>query len=289
MSEVEIVAPGTFASIQDLGRTGWRHLGVPRAGAADRASLRLANRLVGNPEGAAAIESLMGGLTLRLGRDTTIALTGAPVDASVDGGGLEMNRASRLPGGATVALARPEAGLRTYVALAGGLDVAPVLGSRSTDTLSRLGPAPLRRGDVLPLGNTGGPVPAVDAVPVAGLSAQLTVAFDVGPREGMFVPEALQVLAAGSYTVTPDVSRIGMKLDGPGLVRTDDQELRSEGMVPGAIEVPPSGKPIVLLSDCPTTGGYPVIGVVRDRDLDALGQLRPGATLRFRRRAGHRD
>jgi biotin-dependent carboxylase-like uncharacterized protein len=285
MNGLKIVAPGTFASIQDLGRPGWRHLGVPHAGASDRGSLRLANRLVGNREDKAGIESLMGGLTIRFESAATVALTGAPVSAKMDGGPwIAMNAAHYLPAGATLSLSRPHKGLRTYVAVAGGIDVEPTLGSRSSDTLSKLGPEPLSAGALLPVGKDWTQPPAVDVVPPPDLPGDVIVPFDVGPREDKFVPCALDTLTAGAYVVTPDISRVGLKLDGPRLVRADETEMRSEGVVPGAIEVPPSGRPILLLADCPTVGGYPVIGVVCDSVLDGLSQLRPGATIRFSRR-----
>lgn len=286
MSTLTIERSGPFASVQDLGRTGYRHLGVARAGAADRAALKLGNRLVGNPETAAGIEVLFGGLAFRVQAPTTIALTGAWVEAFVDGTrALPMLHATRVAAGCAVMLGVPRGGLRTYVAIAGGVDVPATLSSRSTDTLGKLGPAPLAPGMKLPVGVPAATPPAVDAVPIAAPAEPLDVVFDPGPRHDMFVDGALSAFVSRDYVVTSDVSRIGIKLEGPALRRAEEFEtfeMRSEGMLPGSIQVPPSGAPIVLLADCPTTGGYPVIGVVRDRYLDGLAQLRPGSSIRFR-------
>lgn len=282
MSTLTIERCGPFASVQDLGRTGYRHLGVARAGAADRAALKLGNRLVGNLETAAGIEVLLGGLAFRVHAPTTIALTGAWVDASVDGTrALPMLRSARITAGCAVILGVPREGLRTYVAIAGGVDVRATLSSRSTDTLGKLGPAPLAPGMELPVGVPVATPPAVDAVPVAAPVEPLEVIFDPGPRHDMFADGALSALVSRDYVVTSDVSRIGIKLQGPALLRAEEVEMRSEGMLPGSIQVPPSGEPIVLLADGPPTGGYPVIGVVRDRYLDGISQLRPGSPVRF--------
>jgi allophanate hydrolase subunit 2 len=161
--------------------------------------------------------------------------------------------------------------------------VEPVLGSRSTDLLSGLGPAPLTVGTVLPVGTAAGPMPGVDLAPVADPpGGEVTVRVLPGPRVDWFAEEAVRALTGTPWTVTDESNRIGLRLAGVVLERTRTGELASEGMVRGALQVPPSGQPVLFLADAPVTGGYPVIGYVDDADVDRCGQLRPGQTLRFR-------
>ncbi|MEV0029091.1 biotin-dependent carboxyltransferase family protein [Nocardia sp. NPDC050793] len=283
MMFVEWVGP--LATIQDLGRPGWFDSGVGPAGAADRASLRLANRLVGNPEGAAAIEVLLGGLVLRAERHHTVAVTGAPAQAVLDG--IPVGHASvlEIEEGQSLRLGLAPNGLRSYVAVRGGIDVAPVLGSRSRDTLSGIGPEPLRAGERLPIGPVPRELPLVDLAPVASPSGgTVTVRALLGPRDDWFDDAA--VLFAGEWSVSPDTDRVGARIDrvsGPPLRRRIAGELRTEGMALGSVQVPPSGQPVIFLADHPITGGYPVIAVVLDADVDAVAQARPGQRLRFLR------
>ncbi|MEV0294240.1 biotin-dependent carboxyltransferase family protein [Nocardia sp. NPDC050710] len=275
---------GPLATIQDLGRPGWFDSGVGVAGAADCGSLRLANRLVGNPEGAAAIEVLLGGLVLRALRHHTMAVTGAPAPATVDGMPVGAASLLELEAGQTLRLGLAETGLRSYVAVRGGIDVAPVLGSRSRDTMSGIGPEPLRPGDRLPIGPVPPAIPIVDVAPVATSTDEiLTVRALLGPRDDWFTDAT--ALFDGEWAVSTDIDRIGARLDrrsGPPLERRIRDELRTEGMALGSIQVPPSGQPVVFLADHPITGGYPVIGVVVDADVDAVAQARPGRIVRFR-------
>ena len=290
LSEValEVLATGPLATVQDLGRPGHAAWGVGASGAADRASLRLANRLVGNPEGAAALEVTLGGLSVRALRDVIAALTGAPSPAQVEGGGgtwgAAHNAVLTLRRGDVLTLAAPSAGLRTYLAVRGGVDVAPVLGSRSTDVLAGLGPDALTAPMRLPVGPPPADYPCVDLAPVADPpSGDVTLRVVPGPRDDWFTPAALDTLLSQDWTVTPDMDRVGVRLDGPELSRAVGGELPSEGVVRGALQVPPSGRPTLFLSDHPVTGGYPVIAVVLDADVDRAAQARPGQRLRFRR------
>ena len=287
--EVEVLRPGPLATVQDLGRPGFAHLGVARSGAADARSLRLANRLVGNPPGLAAIEVTMGGLALRFGRSARVAVTGAPCPVLVGGHAAAVAGALSLVAGEVLQLGPPAVGLRSYVAVAGGVAVPAVLGSRSTDTLSGLGPAPLNRGMLLPLGpppaDPAGPVRSgevLDVAPQPALPAEATLRVVLGPRDDWFTPEAIQLLGSGYYTVSAQCDRIGMRLDGPALARRRGGELASEATVLGALQVPPGGRPILFLPDHPVTGGYPVIAVVVQDDVARAAQLRPGSQLRFR-------
>jgi KipI family sensor histidine kinase inhibitor len=285
---IEVIKPGPLATVQDLGRPGFGHLGVPRSGAADAASLRRANRLAGNPDGAAGIELTLGRAALRFPGETRVAVTGASAPVTLAGPGgaardVPHGRAFGVPAGGLVRVGAPAAGLRSYVAVRGGVDVPPVLGSRSADLRSGLGPAPLRAGDLLPVG-VPGPVPpgtgeAATVLPPAGEPAELRVI--PGPRGDWFAPGALEVLGSATYAVTPASDRTGLRLDGPALPRAGRGELPSEGVVTGALQVPHGGQPILLLADHPVTGGYPVIAVVTSADIGLAGQLRPGSRVRF--------
>jgi biotin-dependent carboxylase-like uncharacterized protein len=270
---IELLAPGPLCTVQDGGRPGYAALGVARSGAFDRAALRLANRLVGNRPDAAALEITFGGLELLAHDAATVALAGAPCP------GLDPATAVSLPAGTYLRLGPPATGVRSYLAVRGGLAPPPVLGSRSTDTLSGLGPAPLRPGDRLPVGTEpAGDVAGAAAPPARAPEVVRVVA---GPRADWFAADALALLTATAWVVRPDSDRIGIRLDGPPLVRAHDRELPSEPTRPGALQVPPDGRPILLGPDGPVTGGYPVVAVVRDADLDAAAQLRPGDPLRF--------
>jgi biotin-dependent carboxylase-like uncharacterized protein len=275
---VTIVTSGPLCTVQDEGRLGQADTGVARSGACDRTSSRLANRLVGNPSDAAVLEVTFGGLRLRADSGVVVVTTGARcADAPAHNGPLHLRAGDEL------ALPAPAAGLRTYVALRGGIDVPPVLGSRSTDLLSGLGPAQVRDGDVLPLGAPGDPMPGVDLAAVAEPAAiDVTVRVTHGPRWSWFTPAAQGALSRTAYRMTSDSNRIGLRLEGRPLERSEARELPSEGIVRGAIQVPPSGQPLLFLADHPVTGGYPVIAYVDDADVDRCAQLRPGQALSFR-------
>ncbi|GAA4073180.1 MULTISPECIES: biotin-dependent carboxyltransferase family protein [Actinomadura] len=280
---IEVVRPGPLATVQDLGRPGHAHLGVPRSGAADERALRLANRLVGNPEGAAGVELTLGGAALRFHARAWIAVTGAPLPLRIDGRPHGMNAPCHVPADATVEFGTPLTGLRSYVAVRGGVAVDEVLGSRSTDLLSGLGPAPLSAGARLPVGPVGGHADIhVDIAPGPALPDVPELRILPGPRDDWFTDDALTTLTSTPYEVTPDSNRVGVRLDGAPLTRARHGELGSEGMVTGAIQVPPSGLPIIFLTDHPTTGGYPVVAVLVSDDVPLAAQLRPGQRLRFR-------
>ena len=279
---LEIVSPGPGATVQDLGRPGLAHLGVGESGAADRRSLRLANRLVGNSEAAAGIEATFGGLAVRFETNTVVALTGAPCRVSLGGRGAGMYGPLFVRPGDILRLGQPDAGLRTYLAVRGGIDVPTVLGSRSTDTMACLGPPALAEGDRLPVGPASLPLPGVDLAAQPAYPSQLSLRVVLGPRDDWFTPEAVAALCSTPYVVTPQCNRVGIRLDGTALKRRSTEELKSEGTVTGALQVPPNGQPILFLADHPVTGGYPVIGVVADRDLHLAAQARPGQQVRFR-------
>lgn len=278
---LSVIRAGALTTVQDLGRYGHAHLGVPRSGALDLPALRLVNRLVGNPEGAAALETTLSGCAVRPRCAVTVAVAGAPCPVTVDGRPAAWGAPVRVPAGAVLDVGAAVSGVRGYVAFGGGIAVEPVLGSRSTDLLSGLGPGPLRDGAVLPLGRTVGRAAPVDGAPTQAPPAELVLRVRLGPRDDWFTAGALRTLVTRAYRVSPASNRIGLRTEGPPLERAVHTELPSEGLVTGAVQVPPDGRPLVFLADHPTTGGYPVVAVVAERDLPAAAQAVPGTPVRF--------
>lgn len=283
---LRVVDTGPLSTIQDLGRPGWFSVGVGVSGAADRGSLKLANRLVGNPEDAAGIETLLGGLELVAEAPVLLAVTGADAPITVDGVAEATASVLAVRTGQRLKLGMAAAGLRVYVGVRGGIAVDEVLGSRSRDTLAGLGPEPLTEGQELSAGAADGyPWPNVAVAPVPSMtSGVVTVRVLLGPREDWFTDP--RSLFTGTWAMTDRADRVGVRLARAGdeapLSRINDKELPTEGMPLGAIQVQPSGEPVVFLADHPITGGYPVIGTVVTADVDLLAQLRPGQHLRFR-------
>jgi len=285
MSSVTVLATGLLATVQDLGRGGYAHLGVPRSGAADRESLRLANRLVGNPEDLAVVEITHGGFAMRADGDLTVAATGAQAGLVVGDRPTGPNATVVVRDGQHLRVAAPTRGCRVYLAVRGGFDVEAALGSRSTDTLSGLGPARLAVGDRLAVGAAAGEWPATQWAPRPGPDGPtVTLTATVGPRADRLAdPEAL---FTGTWTVNPASNRVGVRLDrldGPALEHLPGlPELRSEGIAHGSIQVPPSGQPVLFGPDHPVTGGYPVAAVLTAESLDRAGQLTPGDVVHLR-------
>jgi biotin-dependent carboxylase-like uncharacterized protein len=235
------------------------------------------------------LEVTGGGLRVQVDATVLVAVTGAQCPLALHGRSAPapaVNAPFRVPAGAVLQLGRPAAGLRSYLAVHGGIAVDPVLGSRSTDTLSGLGPPPLRPDDRLPLGVDTRPTAPIDLAPVPSPSPsqdEIELRVVAGPRADWFADSALTVLCSDPYQVQPDSDRVGMRLLGPALPTQRHEEFPSEGLVPGALQVPPSGIPVLFLADHPVTGGYPVLAVVLDADVDRAAQARPGQRLRFRR------
>ncbi|KDF00208.1 allophanate hydrolase [Mycolicibacterium aromaticivorans JS19b1 = JCM 16368] len=283
MITLEVLRTGPLALLEDLGRPGLAHVGVTHSGAADRGAHRLANRLVANPDDRATVEITMGGFAARVqGGDVDIAVTGADADPAVGGIPFGTNSVHRVRAGEVVSLGVPHAGVRSYLAVRGGIDVEPVLGSRSYDTMSGIGPRPVRAGDVLPVGTPSGRYPELDQAPVAAIAAgRIELRVVPGPRDNWFaVPDAL---VHTEWVATDRSDRVGMRLSGlPLTYRWPDRQLPSEGATRGAIQVPPNGQPVILGPDHPVTGGYPVIGVVTDADTDTVAQIRAGQSVRLR-------
>ncbi|AZM52076.1 allophanate hydrolase [Streptomyces sp. WAC 01529] len=282
-----VVRAGALTTVQDLGRPGHAHLGVPRSGALDPPAALLVNRLVGNAPGAAVLETTLTGCAVRPRRPVTVAVGGAPCPVTVDGRPAPWGAPVRVPAGALLDIGTALSGVRCYVAFDGGVAVEPVLGSRSTDLLSGLGPPPLADGAVLPLGSPSGTYARVDTVPQPAPPRELVLRVALGPRADWFTRAALETFTTRAYRVSSASNRIGLRTEGPALERALQGELPSEGMVLGAVQVPPDGRPVVFLADHPTTGGYPVVAVVREADLAAAAQAAPGTPVRFVR-AGRR-
>jgi biotin-dependent carboxylase-like uncharacterized protein len=275
---VEVVRSGPLTSVQDLGRFGHRRDGVSPSGAADLGAMARANLLVGNAPGEAVLEATFGHLALRAVDAVTIAVTGA------DCPGVRMNAVVRLAAGRTLDLGAASAGVRAYVAVAGGIAVPAVLGSRSTDTLSGLGPAPLRDGQVLDIGSTPirdgsklHPATPPPDPPAGGVALNLIR----GPHDDWLPIPAWSTLAERRWEVSPESNRVAVRLRGPALA-IRDAALPPEPLVRGAVQVPRDGMPIIFLADHPVTGGYPVVGVLTPGSCDALAQCRPGSTVSLR-------
>lgn len=289
MTSLTVVEPGPLCTVQDFGRQGQGALGIGRSGACDRGAHRLANALVGNHPTLATLEVTLGGLELETDADVVVATAGARCQMRIVTGPAPGSRPAPhlapflLGAGERLTLSTPEAGLRTYVAVRGGIDVEPVLGSRATDLLSGLGPPVVSAGDVMPVGTTHRALPGVDVAPAPEpTNDPLVVRVDTGPRRDWFDDAAWASFTSQGYTVTSDSNRVGLRLEGQPLPRLREGELVSEGMLRGAVQVPPSGLPVLFLADHPVTGGYPVIAYVDDRDVDRCAQLRPGQQVSFR-------
>ncbi|GGF36079.1 biotin-dependent carboxyltransferase family protein [Williamsia phyllosphaerae] len=287
---LDVLATGALSTVQDLGRPGYAHLGVPLSGAADRGALRLANRLVGNPEGAAGVEVTLGGLSVTVAGDLLMVVTGAPCAVLVDGRPTGPGAAFVVRDGQTVSLGTPTSQLRTYLAVRGGIDVPSVLGSRSTDTLSELGPAPLAVGDRVAVGSERDAWPSTTEAPGTMTSVTEDVVAlhaEPGPRAQALIDPG--VLYDGLWTVNPSSNRVGVRLDridADGALpetRSDGGTVASEGVALGSVQIPPSGQPVVFLADHPVTGGYPVAAVLTADSVDRAAQLVPGQRVRLHR------
>lgn len=280
-----VLAPGALTLVQDAGRPGLGAQGVGAAGAFDRAALRQAHDLLGDGPDAAVLEVLGGGLRLRAEHDHRVVVTGAVGPLHVDGVAVEHGRAFVVRTGQELRVGPFQLGLRAYVGVAGGIDVEPVLESRSADTLSGLGPPRLAEGDVLPVGPAHRAA-EVEDVPALLTSGVITVAAVPGPRDDWFTDEAVRTFFSAAWTVSDRSDRIGVRLEGPELERRIIEELPSEPCVRGSVQVVSAGLPVVLGPDHPVTGGYPVIAVVTDAGVDRLAQARPGGVVRFTRLPG---
>jgi antagonist of KipI len=284
----EVIDGGMLTTVQDLGRFGFQRYGVPTSGALDQFSLRAANRLVGNAEGAACLEMTLVGPRLRFLVPATVSLTGADLGARLDGRPVPLWESIVARPGEVLSFVGPKDGVRAYLAVAGGLDVPEVLGSRSTYTRSRLGGLDgraLRTGDVLSVARDrpvvlGGALRLADRErPVYGHAHRLRVV--LGPQDDRFTAEGIGTFFGSSYEVSPQSDRMGCRLTGPAIQHARGADIVSDGTAFGAVQVAGDGVPIVLLADRGTAGGYTKIATVIGPDIPRLAQAAPGDTVTF--------
>ncbi len=281
---LEVLEPGLYTTVQDCGRLGYRSLGVPASGAMDPLALQVANLLAGNALEAPALECTAPGPTLRVLGDTTLVICGADLSATVDGTDIDLSAPIRLRRGQVLRFGAPRQGMWAYVAVMGGLDVAPVMGSASTYVPGILGGVEGRRlmaGDVLGRGERATRSRAVRPEMLALPRDGLRVRVIAGPQAEWFSDVGRETLFKHPYTISVQSDRAGIRLQGPAIAHKDRADILSDGVLPGAIQVPAGGQPIVLMPDGPTTGGYPKIGVVASVDQRLLAQCRPGMAIHF--------
>lgn len=290
MRTIEVIKGGAFSTIQDLGRYGYQRYGVPVSGALDQFALRVGNLLVGNEESDAGLEATFLGPTLRFHFNATIAIAGGDLSPVLDGRPIPRWRSLSIPGGSTLSFTGPRDGIRSYVCVRGGIDVPIVMGSRSTFTRSQFGGfhgRALAAGNMLPVADRDSDVVqpvgrslASHAVPRYGHHQTLRVT--MGPQDDAFTTEGIGTFLTSTFTVTPTFDRMGYRLEGPVIQHRKSADIVSDGTSRGAVQVPGSGKPIVLLADCGTTGGYTKIATVISTDLPWIAQTQPGDTVEFR-------
>jgi antagonist of KipI len=283
---------GFLTSVQDLGRTGFREFGVSLGGGLDSFGLRVANLLAGNDEGAAGLEISLGGLQLRFEDERVLAWCGGDFDVRVGSSALPAGHAGSVRAGEKLKIGTPKVGCRSWLAISGGIDIEPVLKSRSTDLRAGFGGyqgRALRDRDVLPLGMwPGSPTPATGISAwtashdwVSPAKPKPILRFIRGVDWSRFSEATIQRFKEHEFAISADSDRMGVRLEGPELKRVDESDLVSEAVAPGTIQVPPSGKPILLLGDCQTIGGYPKMAHVITIDLGVAAQLRAGDHVRF--------
>jgi antagonist of KipI len=287
MSELLVIKPGMLTTIQDLGRWGLQARGVPVAGPMDPWSHRIANALVGNARDAATLEITLLGPELEFQNERLAAVSGAEFDLTIDDRPAPWNAAFLAPSGSRLRFRMRKRGVRAYLALAGGIAVAPVLGSRATHLVCAMGGLagrPLRAGDRVPLGNAAsarGPAPSLPQPVVPLPEGHATVRVLPGPQADYFAADAMDILQSAPYTIAPNSDRMGFRLSGPALLHARGADIISDATPLGTLQVPASGQPILLMADRQTTGGYPKIATVISADMARVGQLAPGDSITF--------
>ena len=288
MSSVVVLKAGLLTTIQDRGRWGWQAQGVPVAGPMDPCSHRLANALAGNDPGAATFEVTLIGPELEFEDERVVAVAGADFELTVDGRSVPANSAFVVASGSHLRFGGRRRGTRAYIAVAGGLAVPPIFGSRATHLISAMGGIDgraLKSGDRLPLGDpmrARRAMSAQPATPVVALpETHAIIRVLAGPQQDYFSADALDVLQSGRYTISPQSDRMGFRLDGPALTHSRGADIISDATPLGSLQVPASGQPIVLMADRQTAGGYPKIATVIAADMSVAGQLGPGDTMTF--------
>ncbi|MBI3454173.1 MAG: biotin-dependent carboxyltransferase [Candidatus Rokubacteria bacterium] len=291
MSHLIVVEPGLLTTVQDLGRPGYQRVGIPPSGPLDRAAFIVANRLVGNLDGAAGLELTLRGPRLEVRRECVVAVTGADMGFTVNGQAAPTWTAVHVRPGDLVAFRMVTTGCRAYLAVAGGLDLPPALGSRATYLRGRLGGLEgraLQKGDGLPIGAPSRGLDRVEGrtVPPArrpAYPAEVECRVALGPQDDRFTPEGVAAFLGNPYEVTPQADRMGYRLKGPMITHAAGHDIVSDGIPLGGVQVPGDSQPIVLLVDRQTTGGYTKIATVISADIGRIGQTKPGHRVRFRR------
>ena len=288
MGVIQVLEPGLFTTVQDLGREGFGPLGVSPSGAADAISLRLGNRLVGNAEGAAGLEMTLLGGTFLFPEGALLALTGSDFGATLDNEPVELWSSFEAQAGQALRLGPTRSGARCYLCVRGGIETKLFLGSGSTHILSGLGGhegRALRKGDVLNVGAASGPtrIRRLSARAKYEMQPRMALRITPGPQREWFSESAQRLFYEGKYRVAEESNRMGIRLEGAAIPAPTGGEMVSEGVALGAIQVPEGGKPIILFMEQQTTGGYPKIANVISADFHTLGQLRPRDEIRLER------
>lgn len=287
MNQLVIQDAGPLTTVQDLGRPGYLRAGIPASGPVDREAFVLANRLVGNPDGAAGLECTLMGPRIEFTDERVVAITGANMAPALNGGAMPTWQACRVTAGDVLKLGPARSGVRAYVAISGGIETPPALGSRSTyvrGQLGGMGGRALRKGDALPLGSAATTtLGRVRAACVPDYSAEPEISVVLGPQDDRFTSAGIAALLAGPYEMTPQSDRMGARLRGPVIEHARGHDIISDGVPLGGIQVVGDGQPIVLLVDRQSTGGYTKIATVCSFDIGRIGQVKPGQRLRFRR------
>ena len=286
---IEVLQPGFLTTVQDSGRHGYQRFGVPVSGAMDTFALRAGNLLVGNGEGEASLEITLAGPTLKFLADTQIAVTGSNVAPRLDDSPLPLWQPVAVGKGSVLSFESADEGVRCYLCVAGGVDVPVVLGSRSTYLIAAIGGLEgraLARGDILACRTPDSPsrlhggVPEPSLIPRYGHDLEIRVV--LGPQHRAFAPEGIFTFLNSAYTISSQADRTGYRLDGPAIQHSGPADIVSDGSPLGAVQVPGDGRPIILLADRGTTGGYPKIATVISADVSRLAQAAPGDTVAFK-------
>jgi antagonist of KipI len=288
MTTIVVESPGLLTTVQDLGREGFGPLGISPSGAADPVSLRLGNRLVANPETAAALEMTLVGGTFRFPEGAILALTGAAFETTLDGRPVKLWTSVEVPPGQTLRVGPTRDGARCYLCVQGAILAKSFLGSASTHLLSGLGGwegRALRKGDILPIGDRASKFQkkSIAVSALNRLCRRTILRATAGPQSDWFSESAQQLFYESTYRVKEESNRVGIRLEGPPIPQSADREMITEGVSLGAIQIPPDGAPIILFVEQQTTGGYPKIANIIAADLHRAGQLRPRDETRFER------
>lgn len=287
---IKIIKPGMLSTVQDLGRFGVMKSGFTQSGAMDLRSVKKANRLVGNRLDCAVIEMTMAGITAEFTQDCIFALSGGDFGARLNSKSIRTNKAYKAEAGSILETGYAKTGIRLYLAVSGGISVEPVMGSRSTNLKSAIGGfcgRKLMQGDILETGSDNFEIPFDEIekweLPEDKYPNRITVRAVPGPQDFMFTKEDKKTFFSSDYEVTPQSDRMGIRLEGPAMEGIDGMDIISDGIVFGSVQIPKNGKPIVLMADHQTTGGYAKIATVISADLPLLAQARPKDKIKFQR------